>query len=221
MERAMNRRVGALLGVSWLTLALGAGPVFAAGAPSEQEIYRALRPAPQGLGPHQGIPTLGTIPAPTESPNVHGVSTKSGGAPAVPSKPKVRAAAAAPRPEDQASAEAHPAITFNTIQFAFGSAQITPESSETLRKLGNVLNHELADQKAFLVEGHTDARGSTRANAVLSRHRAEAVKDYLVRELSVSPSRLQVVGKGFSEPANRADPYASENRRVIVVNLGA
>jgi OmpA-OmpF porin, OOP family len=217
----MNGRAGVLLGVSWLTLALGAGPAFAAGAPSEQEIYRALRPAPQGLGLHQGIPTLGTVPAPTESPNVRGVSTKSGGAPAAPSKPKMRAAAATAKPEDQASAEAHPAITFNTIQFAFGSAQITPESSESLHNLGNVLNHELADQKSFLVEGHTDAKGGTRANAVLSRRRAEAVKDYLVRELSVSPSRLQVVGKGSSDPANRANPYAPENRRVIVVNLGA
>ena len=219
----MNGRAGVLLGVSWLTLALSACPVFAAdtAAPSEQEIYRALRPAPQGLGAHQGLPTLGTVPAPTQSPNVHGVSTQSGGAPAAPSRPKMRAAAPAPRSHEQASAEAHPAITFNTIQFALGSAQITPESSETLRNLGNVLNHELADQKAFLVEGHTDASGSRQVNAALSRRRAEAVKNYLVREFGVSPSRLEVAGKGSSEPVNAADPYAAENRRVIVVNLGA
>jgi outer membrane protein OmpA-like peptidoglycan-associated protein len=133
----------------------------------------------------------------------------------------VRAAAVATKSHEQVSADPHPAITFNTIQFAFGSAQITPESSETLRNLGNVLNHDLADQKAFLVEGHTDARGRYQGNAVLSRRRAEAVKDYLVRELGVSPARLEVVGKGSSEPVNRADPYAAENRRVVVVNLGA
>jgi flagellar motor protein MotB len=34
----------------------------------------------------------------------------------------------------------------------------------------------------------------------------------------VEPSRLEVVGKGSAEPANRRNPYASENRRVVVVN---
>jgi outer membrane protein OmpA-like peptidoglycan-associated protein len=219
----MKNRAGVLFGMSCLALAFGASAAFAGdtATPSEQEIYRALRPAPQGLGVHQGLPTLGKVAEPTESPNVHGASTQGGGASPAPGRPKVRAAAAAPKPQEQASTEAHPAITFNTIQFAFGSAQITPESSETLRNLGNVLNHELADQKAFLVEGHTDAKGGRQANAVLSRRRAEAVKDYLVHELGVSPSRLQVVGKGSSEPVNRADPYAAENRRVVVVNLGA
>ena len=219
----MNSRAGVLLGVGWLTLVLGACPVFAddTAAPSEQEIYRALRPAPQGLGAHQGIPTLGTVAAPTESPNVHGASVQSGAATPAPGKPRTRAAAVAAKSHEQASAESHPAITFNTIQFAFGSAQITPESSETLRNLGNVLNHELADQKAFLVEGHTNSSGSRQVNAALSRRRAEAVKDYLVQELGVSPSQLQAVGKGSSEPVNRADPYAAENRRVVVVNLGA
>ena len=87
--------------------------------------------------------------------------------------------------------------------------------------MGLALNHELADQNAFLIEGHTDAAGSRQYNTVLSRRRAQAVKDYLAREAGVSPSRLQIVGKGPSEPANRADPYAAENRRVVVVNLGS
>jgi len=55
----------------------------------------------------------------------------------------------------------------------------------------------------------------------LSKGRAEAVKDYLVRETGVSPDRLQTVGKGYSEPANRKNPYAAENRRVVVVNTAS
>jgi OOP family OmpA-OmpF porin len=86
--------------------------------------------------------------------------------------------------------------------------------------LGLALNHELADQKAFLIEGHTDAAGSRLYNTALSRRRAQTVKDYLVREAGVDPSRLQIIGKGPSEPASRTDPYAAENRRVVVVNLG-
>ncbi|MBV9198959.1 MAG: OmpA family protein [Alphaproteobacteria bacterium] len=120
-----------------------------------------------------------------------------------------------------ASTQPRSAITFNTIQFKFASAQLTPESSETLRNLGNALNHELADQKSFLIEGHTDAAGSVQINTVLSRRRAQAVKDYLVEEVGVSPARLQVMGKGSSDPANPADPYAAENRRVVVVNIGS
>jgi outer membrane protein OmpA-like peptidoglycan-associated protein len=131
------------------------------------------------------------------------------------------AAAAATKSHEQASAESRPAITFNSIQFAFGSAQITPESSQTLRNLGSALNHELADQQPFLIEGHTDRKGTRAYNDELSKGRAEAVKDYLVRETGVSPDRLQTVGKGYSEPANPKNPYAAENRRVRVVNKTA
>jgi flagellar motor protein MotB len=47
------------------------------------------------------------------------------------------------------------------------------------------------------------------------------VKDYLVHETGVSPDRLRTIGKGFSEPVDMKNPYAAENRRVVVVNLGS
>jgi OOP family OmpA-OmpF porin len=214
----MSGRAGVVVCmVSCLAFANIASPLVAAetAVPSEQAIGQALRPVPKGLDVHQGLPTLGTVPGANENPNVHGASVSPG-----PSKPK-RAATDAAASRAQTNAEPRSAITFNTIQFTFGSAQITPESSEALRNLGNALNHELADQKAFLIEGHTDAAGSPQVNTTLSRRRAEAVKDYLVHEIGVLPSRLQTVGKGSSDPANPADPYAAENRRVVVVNIGS
>ena len=214
----MSGRVGVVLGVvSCLAFAIMASPMVAAqtAAPSEQDIGQALRPVPKGLGVHQGLPTLGTVPAGNEKPNMHGASLSPG-----PSKHKRVAPETTPTHE-QANAEPRSAITFNTIQFTFGSAQITPESSETLRNLGNALNHELVDQKSFLIEGHTDAAGSPEVNTALSRRRAEAVRDYLIHEMGVSSSRLQAVGKGSADPANSADPYAAENRRVVVVNMGS
>ena len=214
----MSGRSGIIVGIiSCLALAFGPPPLFAAetAVPSEQDIGQALRPAPKGLGVHQGLPTLGTVPGANENPNVHGASLSS-----PPGKHK-RAAGDAPTSHGQASTEQRSAITFNTIQFNFGSAQLTPESSATLRNLGNALNHELADQKAFLIEGHTDSAGSPQVNTALSRRRAQAVKDYLVDEVGVSSSRLQIVGKGSSDPANPADPHAAENRRVVVVNIGS
>ena len=71
------------------------------------------------------------------------------------------------------------------------------------------------------IEGHTDKKGTAAYNMELSKRRAEAVKDYLVRAMGVPADRLETVGKGFSEPANPRNPNAPENRRVIVVNLGA
>jgi flagellar motor protein MotB len=44
------------------------------------------------------------------------------------------------------------------------------------------------------------------------------VRQYLIL-LGVHASRLQAVGKGSSEPLNRQDPLAAENRRVRVVTV--
>ena len=112
-------------------------------------------------------------------------------------------------------------VPLNTIQFEFGSDRLKPESMETLKNLGGALNEELKDQKLFRIEGDTDASGRRAYNAVLSDRRAETVKDYLVQEMHVSPDRLEAVGKGSSQPAVPKNSFAAQNRRVVVVNLGA
>ena len=104
------------------------------------------------------------------------------------------------------------------IAFEFGSAQLKPETLDTLRNLGKALNENLGDRKLFEIEGHTDAVGSLAYNSELSRLRAEAVKDFLVRQMGVSTERLAIAGRGFCAPANPRDPYAAENRRVVVIN---
>jgi OmpA-OmpF porin, OOP family len=221
-EVVMSGLVGLVVGVvSCLAFAIIMSPMVAAqtAVPSERDIGQALRPVPKGLGVHQGLPTFGIVPGANENPganpNAHGASVSPG------LNKHKRAATDVTTSHSQANAEARSTITFNTIQFTFGSAQITPESSETLRNLGNALNHELVDQKSFLIEGHTDAAGSPEVNTALSRRRAEAVRDYLIHEMGVSPSRLQSAGKGSADPANPADPYAAENRRVVVINIGS
>lgn len=202
-----------------LALIAGTSPVSGqSSAPSEFEIYRALRPAPKGLGEHQGLPTFGAAPQVPKRPDVQGASLSSPTTqPRATRKSHPAGTANAPSPPQSAAA---PSISFNTIQFTFNSAQLTPSSIDTLRNLGNALKHDLADQKSFLIEGHTDATGGRNYNLGLSRRRADAVKDYLVHEAGVSPSRLKTAGRGASEPINRADPYAADNRRVVVKNLG-
>jgi outer membrane protein OmpA-like peptidoglycan-associated protein len=66
---------------------------------------------------------------------------------------------------------------------------------------------------SLLIEGHTDALGPDRYNFELSERRAIAVARYLVVHHGIAPERLQVAGKGKSEPL-LSDPYDPRNRRV-------
>ncbi len=163
----------------------------AAGVPTQSGIANALK--------FRGIPTLGKTPTP----------------------PPNRAMVPAKLPSAAASAPAHPMISFSTIHFAFGSARLTPDSIATLRNLGNALNQQLRNEKRFSIEGHTDGHGRPAYNMVLSKRRADAVKDYLVRVMHVSAKRLKTVGKGMTGPINPKDPYDPANRRVVVINLSA
>jgi OmpA-OmpF porin, OOP family len=122
---------------------------------------------------------------------------------------------------NSATSAAAPSITFQTITFEFGSAALTPASIKTLDNLGNALTQGLKEEKAFLIEGHTDSVGSREYNDKLSWDRAQSVKAYLVKEFGVEPERLQTMGKGFMDPANPQNPYAAENRRVVIVNGGS
>ena len=201
-----------LAALAWATIAaippaaVAADP--AASAPTTEEISRDL-----GIGKSRGLPTLGNAPAPPPGSEVTPASAGS-----VPPPHEIRH-----RPIHPAASRppaAPPSVTLRTITFEFGSAQLRPESIETLRNLGNALNQD-QDKKAFLIEGHTDRSGSRVYNDELSKRRADAVKDYLVKNMGVSADRLQTVGKGFSELAIQSQPYAAENRRVVVVNTGA
>lgn len=90
----MSGRAWVVVGMlSCAAFAIGLSPVLAAesAAPSGQDIGQALRPAPKGLGTHQGLPTLGTVPGANENPNVHGAAVSS-----APSKHKGAAAGSRP-----------------------------------------------------------------------------------------------------------------------------
>ena len=104
------------------------------------------------------------------------------------------------------------------IQFDFDSARVKPESQELLANLSQALQSQELRESKFAVEGHTDAKGAAEYNLKLSAQRAEAVRSFL-RSRGVVDERLLASGKGSTELANAADPYAAENRRVRIVNL--
>lgn len=138
-----------------------------------------------------------------------------------PAAPESTAAPAAPAAAIQTPAVptpvAEPPSLSLLIEFDYDSARVRPESQQVLQLLAQAMQSARLRHSRFLIEGHTDAKGSAGYNLRLSRLRAESVRDFLSAQ-GVAGERLQVVGKGSSEPANRAQPLASENRRVRIVN---
>lgn len=114
----------------------------------------------------------------------------------------VKAAAAMPAPAPQP-------IAFH-VNFAFDSAVLPDQAHEMIDMIAQLMKETTTIK--VRVEGHTDAKGAAAYNMSLSEKRALSVGEYLVQQ-GIDPSRLEVVGKGMTEPmtANRYDPA---NRRV-------
>jgi OOP family OmpA-OmpF porin len=103
------------------------------------------------------------------------------------------------------------------IYFDSGSDRIRPESTPTLKEIGEMLK-EHPDLK-LTIEGHTDNVGSADANQQLSTQRAAAVKSFLVATYNVDASRLQSAGMGANKPVapNTTAEGRQQNRRVELV----
>lgn len=105
-----------------------------------------------------------------------------------------------------------------TIGFKFNSAEITPESADTLSSLSQALKSDQLAPLEFMIEGHTDGKGTSEYNMKLSQQRAAAVKAYLAKQ-GVQAKRLRSQGKGDTELVNTEDRFAAENRRVKIITL--
>jgi len=105
------------------------------------------------------------------------------------------------------------------IYFDTGSDRIRPESTPTLKEIGQMLT-EHPDLK-LTIEGHTDNVGDAAANHDLSHRRAKAVAQYLVTKHGVDASRLQSTGFGDKKPAaaNTTPEGRQQNRRVELVKM--
>ena len=196
-------------------LMLGSLPAFAQGNPSADQIINSLKPSGNlVLGGTRGIrlaPSSGTpaaqAPAPVQQQQPRVAATKPVAVPV---------AAAQPAPA------AGPAVNL-TVNFANGSAELTPDAIRTLDELGRALASKDLAAYRFRIEGHTDTVGSRDYNRALSERRAIAVVDYVARKYGVDPSRLQAVGMGEDGLLVQTPPQTAEprNRRVQVINLGA
>ncbi len=106
-----------------------------------------------------------------------------------------------------------------SIQFEFGSAQLSSDAKTVLDNLGAALKSPDLSANIFLIEGHTDSVGSDEYNQRLSEARAASVKSYLTSSFGIQPSRLETVGKGEAQPLDASNTEAAVNRRVQIVNV--
>ncbi|MCP9625975.1 OmpA family protein [Rhodopseudomonas palustris] len=102
------------------------------------------------------------------------------------------------------------------INFERRSAEIVPASRPVLKELAAVIAHCPAVQ--IEVAGHTDAAGKKAANEALSKRRAEAVVDSLIKA-GIGSAKLTAVGYGASKPlvANDNAEGRAINRRIEFV----
>ena len=100
----------------------------------------------------------------------------------------------------------------DAITFDLAKSTIRPESHEYLDKLATTL---IRSNRRIEVKGHTDNVGSAEFNMDLSRQRAEAVVDYLVKK-GVDRNKLTYSFYGMSRPlsTNDTDEGRAMNRRV-------
>jgi outer membrane protein OmpA-like peptidoglycan-associated protein len=106
------------------------------------------------------------------------------------------------------------------VIFASGKSELLPAARTRLDQVATALNESDRGSK-FLVEGHTDSRGSAEQNQELSLKRAQSVQAYLVAR-QVPSDRISSVGRGLSNPIadNETAEGRANNRRVEIVVQG-
>ena len=105
-----------------------------------------------------------------------------------------------------------------TVNFAFNSAELTPEARSELDKVAAVLKDTSIEKYTIVIHGHTDGVGSVEYNQKLSARRAAAAREYFISQHGINPSRLVAEGHGKAQLLLPADPSNEANRRVQFEN---
>ena len=96
-------------------------------------------------------------------------------------------------------------VKVNNIHFDYDKFELKPQEKEELNQLGKFLQGN--PQTFVAVQGFTDNRGTAEYNMKLSRERAEAVADYLMKNFKLDSGRVAAMWYG------EANPVASQRQR--------
>jgi len=130
--------------------------------------------------------------------------------------PPPPAVAAPPPPAPAPPPKGTKLATVGEAFFDFDKADLKPSARDVLADAVKTLKDNPSVH--VVVEGHTDSIGSEAYNQRLSERRAQAVKNYLVRE-GIDASRISTRGYGKSRPvaSNQTKEGRAKNRRAEVV----
>lgn len=110
-------------------------------------------------------------------------------------------------------------VNMSDVLFDTGKYTLRPGAREKLAKVSGIISGHPGLR--LEVEGHTDSVGGDDYNQRLSEQRAEAVRDYLVKE-GIATNAVTAKGFGKTQPVTSNDTAAGrqQNRRVELVVSG-
>jgi len=105
------------------------------------------------------------------------------------------------------------------VHFSFNSWEVPPKYYSNIEKFAEFLKKH--PQIKVEIQGHTDSVGSEKYNLILSKKRAEAVRNILIRKYNISSDRVIAKGYGESKPiaSNKTKEGRAKNRRVVAVRI--
>lgn len=113
-------------------------------------------------------------------------------------------------------------VRLTALSFPTGSSEIQPKDFPVLTRVQAALREFPSSR--VVIEGNTDSTGNPDFNQALSQRRAEAVREYLLANMSRDPASIATVGYGSSRPlaSNETPEGRAKNRRIdVVIDLGS
>ena len=109
------------------------------------------------------------------------------------------------------------AIVLDDLIYRSGSSNLGAGPFESLSALTDFL--KATPGSSIILVGHSDAIGELRKNIELSRNRAQAVVDRLIKNHGIDQSRISAQGIGFLSPKtnNSTEKSRKKNRRVEAI----
>jgi len=106
-----------------------------------------------------------------------------------------------------------------TVLFEFNKTLVRPMYKDQLQRVADFMKAN--PTASATVEGHTDSVGSDKYNLNLSRKRAQSVKNYIVKNFRVDPSRITIswFGESKSTADNKTEDGRRHNRRAITISI--
>ena len=110
-------------------------------------------------------------------------------------------------------------LKLKSLRFVTATGILLDESKPILDEVANIL---LKNPNVKVeIAGYTDSDGDEKTNLILSQHRADTVRKYLIKR-GVNPKNLKAIGYGEANPLveNNSEENKQINRRVEFIILG-